>query len=255
MKERRKQGIIALLKGIETGEPESVAVVNEQQYIQHNPLTREGDVGLAELFARLASTNPKVTIIRIFADGDYIFAHTEYDFSSEKICFEVFRFEGEQAVEHWDNLQLKQAANPAGHTMTDGETRIQDRHLTETNREKVTTFINSVMIDRQFEQLAEYFHPSRYIEHNPLLGDDLYSLKQHLQSRSEHGDILTEYQTLHRVLAEGNFVLTQCEGQKLGHSTSFYDLFRLENGKIVEHWDTTETIPPRSEWVNQNGKF
>ncbi|MFL5577163.1 MAG: hypothetical protein ACJ79S_14465 [Gemmatimonadaceae bacterium] len=29
----------------------------------------------------------------------------------------------------------------------------------------------------------------------------------------------------------------------------------VENGKIAEHWDTIETIPARSEWKNQNGKF
>jgi len=35
----------------------------------------------------------------------------------------------------------------------------------------------------------------------------------------------------------------------------FYDLFRLAGGKVVEHWDTTEKVAPRSEWKNDNGKF
>ena len=34
-----------------------------------------------------------------------------------------------------------------------------------------------------------------------------------------------------------------------------FDIFRFENGKIAEHWDTVETIPARSEWKNQNGEF
>jgi predicted SnoaL-like aldol condensation-catalyzing enzyme len=37
--------------------------------------------------------------------------------------------------------------------------------------------------------------------------------------------------------------------------TAFYDLFRLANGKIAEHWDTTEKIAPRNKWKNDNGKF
>jgi predicted SnoaL-like aldol condensation-catalyzing enzyme len=37
--------------------------------------------------------------------------------------------------------------------------------------------------------------------------------------------------------------------------TAFYDLFRVENGKIAEHWDVLETIPPETSWQNQNGKF
>jgi predicted SnoaL-like aldol condensation-catalyzing enzyme len=59
----------------------------------------------------------------------------------------------------------------------------------------------------------------------------------------------------HRVLGEGNFVLTVSEGQFAGKHTSFYDLWRVENGKIAEHWDTVEAIPKEAEWKNGNGKF
>lgn len=45
------------------------------------------------------------------------------------------------------------------------------------------------------------------------------------------------------------------EGSFGGRPASFYDLFRVENGKIAEHWDTLETIPVREAWKNQNGKF
>ena len=69
----RKQKIKALLKGIETGDPESVKVVNETEYIQHNPQTHEGSEGLADLFKRLSKTNPKINIVRIFADFPWTF--------------------------------------------------------------------------------------------------------------------------------------------------------------------------------------
>ena len=51
-------------------------------------------------------------MVRGFEDGDYVFAHMEYDFSSRKICFEVFRFQDGQAVEHWDNIQERQETKP-----------------------------------------------------------------------------------------------------------------------------------------------
>jgi predicted SnoaL-like aldol condensation-catalyzing enzyme len=64
-----------------------------------------------------------------------------------------------------------------------------------------------------------------------------------------------KHNKLHRLLAEGNFVLSVCEGILNGVHSSFYDLFRVADSKIVEHWDTIDSVPPRSEWKNENGKF
>ena len=60
----KKEQIRALLKSIETGDPDPIAVVNEARYIQHNPQTREGSEGLASLFKRLSATKPRVNIVR-----------------------------------------------------------------------------------------------------------------------------------------------------------------------------------------------
>ncbi len=40
-----------------------------------------------------------------------------------------------------------------------------------------------------------------------------------------------------------------------GDHVAYYDLFRLADGKIVEHWDVIETIPTKENWKNTNGKF
>jgi hypothetical protein len=53
----------------------------------------------------------------------------------------------------------------------------------------------------------------------------------------------------------GNFVLVVAEATFGGVSTGIYDLYRIENGKIAEHWDTLQNIPPCSEWKSDNGKF
>ena len=72
MTSKRKDQICVLLKGIETGDEASVAVVNPNKYIQHNPQTQEGGEGLADLFKRLAKSSPRVNIVRVFSDGDYV---------------------------------------------------------------------------------------------------------------------------------------------------------------------------------------
>ena len=58
-----------------------------------------------------------------------------------------------------------------------------------------------------------------------------------------------------KALAQGNFVLAVSEGTFGGEPTSYYDLWRVENGKIAEHWDVMETIADQSTWQNENGKF
>ena len=63
------------------------------------------------------------------------------------------------------------------------------------------------------------------------------------------------YERTHRVLAEYDFVLCVSEGRLGGAHSAFYDLFRLEQNMLVEHWDTTEKVAPRHEWKNDNGKF
>lgn len=251
----RKDRIRALLKGIETGDPASVAVISPDVYIQHNPQTHTGREGLAALFARLSRTSPRVNIPRIFSDGDFVFAHTEYDFSTRRVGFEVFRFDGDLAVEHWDNIQPRRGPNPSDHSMVDGAVEVTDLERTEANREAVRLFVDRVLIQRRARELARHIDGAAYVEHNPRIGDGLAPLAAALAASPGDAGVAVRYEKRHRLLAEGNFVLSVCEGSLDSVHTAFYDLFRLASGKIVEHWDTTEPIPPPSEWKHQNGKF
>jgi len=254
MTSKRKDQIRALLKGIETGDAAAVAVVNPDKYIQHNPQTHEGGEGLAALFKRLSKSSPRVNIVRAFEDGDYVFAHTEYDFASSKIGFEVFRFENDFAVEHWDNIQERRGPNPSGHTMVDGPTEATDLDQTESNREIVRSFVDDVLIKGRVQKLEQYIDNQCYTQHNPRIPDGLPALRSALKSTSDQGTTI-KYDRIHRALAEGNFVLSVSEGSLGGVHSAYYDLFRVADGRLVEHWDTIEAIAPRSEWKNDNGKF
>ena len=246
--------IRTLLKGIETGDPDAVKVISPTLYIQHNPQTHTGREGLAELFRRLSKTSPRVTIVRAFEDGDFVFAHTEYDFTSRRIGFEIFRFEGDLAVEHWDNIQPRQGPNPAGHSMVDGPTAATDFDRTETNRNLVRTFIETVPMAGRITSLDAFVSSDLYTEHHPNGVEGIAPLELRLKTRAR-GTEATVYRHLHRVLAQGNFVLAVSEGTRSGLHSAFYDLYRIEADRIVEHWDTIETIAPPEEWKHENGKF
>ena len=255
MTAKRRDLIRGLLKGLETGEHDAVMVINPDKYIQHNPQTHEGREGLAALFKRISKTSPRVNIVRAFSDGDFVFGHTEYDFSTRRIGFEVFRFEGDYTVEHWDNIQPRKGPNASGRSMVDGPTEAVDHALTEANRAFVRSFVEAVFIGGQLDKLAQYVDGERYAEHSPHREDGLPALRAALSVESTDEGTVLRYERLHRVLAEGNFVLCVTEGARDGVHTSFYDLYRVDGGKIVEHWDTVEAVPPPSEWKNNNGKF
>ena len=94
----------------------------------------------------------------------------------------------------------------------------------------------------------------RYIQHNTGIADGLSGLGAALKALGEQG-IEMIYDTTHQILAQGNFVLAVSEGTFGGAHTSYYDLWRVEEGKIIEHWDVMETIADESQWQNQNGSF
>lgn len=251
----QKSQVAALLKSIETGEAAPVAAINPNKYIQHNLGAADGLAGFGALMQLLPKGSAKAHTVRVFQDGDFVFAHTDYNFFGPKIGFDIFRFEDGRIVEHWDNLQEKPAQpNPSGHTMTDGPTQVQDLDKTEDNKRLVRAFVDDILVHGRMDRLAGYFDGDNYVQHNPQIGDRLSGLGAALQAMAKAG-ITMKYDRIHRVLGEGNFVLVASEGQFAGTHSSFYDLFRVENGRIAEHWDTIEAIPARADWKNGNGKF
>ena len=138
--------------------------------------------------------------------------------------------------------------------MVDGPTEAVDLELTESNRAVVRSFVDTVLINGDLDQISNFVDESNFAEHNPHLADGVLTLRFALEVEDESGRRIN-YHRIHRVLAEGNFVLCVSEGNYAGVHSAFYDLFRLADGKVVEHWDTTENIAPRDEWKNDNGKF
>ena len=250
-----KAQVAALLKSIETGESAPVAAVNPARYTQHNLAVGDGLAGFGAVLQALPKGSAKVNTVRVFQDGDFVFAHTDYNFFGPKIGFDVFRFEDGKIVEHWDNLQETPAKpNPSGRTMIDGPTVATDLDKAAANKQLVAAFVDDILVNGRMDRLAGYYDGDKYHQHNPQIADGLSGLGAALQAMAKAG-VTMKYHKVHKMLGEGSFVLAASEGEFAGKPSAFYDLFRVDNGKIAEHWDTIETIPPRSEWKNPNGKF
>jgi len=255
MKLTNKEKAVALIESLETGAHEPAGYINPNKYIQHNLGVGDGMAGFAEVLKNAPEGGFKAKVIRAFQDGDYVFLHSEYDFFGPKAGFDVFRFENGLIVEHWDNLAEITPPNPSGRTQLDGTTDITDKDKTAANKKVVESFVNEVLLEGKMDNLTTLVNPTNYKQHNSAVADGLDGLGAALKYFAENG-LVMEYNKTHKILAEGNFVLTMSEGKfGKGDHVAYYDLFRLENGQIVEHWDIIQNIPAESEWKNSNGKF
>lgn len=226
-------------------------------YIQHNPMFADGIDGQKGVVAFLAGNeNFSAEYMRVIADGDIVAIHARYEGfgPTATIGFDVFRVENGLIVEHWDNLIPEAAPNPSGHTQIDGVTEITDLDKTEDNKAIVTDFITRSSIKHDDVDITAYISPETYIQHNPMVADGLEGFGAFMAEMAEQG-VSMEYDTLHRVIGEGNFVLAMSEGSLGDEPTSFYDLFRLDDGLIVEHWDVIEPMPAADSPHNESGKF
>lgn len=250
-----KEKVVALLNSFNTGDKTPISYINPEKYIQHNLAVGDGLAGFGEVIKHAPPQGFKANVVRAFEDGNYVFTHTEYDFFGPKAAFDIFRFEDGLIVEHWDNLTEITPANPSGRTQLDGETAITDIDKTTANKATVKAFVTDVLLNGKGDKMTEYVNPTKYLQHNSSIADGLDGLGAALKYFAEN-NLIMEYEKVHQILGEGNFVLTVSEGKfGKGEHTAFYDLFRLENGQIVEHWDVIAPIPAESEWKNTNGKF
>jgi len=103
-------------------------------------------------------------------------------------------------------------------------------------------------------KITQYISTEKYIQHNPHVKDGLAGLGEAIEALNK-ANMPMVYKKNHMILGEGNFVLSVSEGEFMKKHVSFYDLFRIENNKIVEHWDTIEEILSQDKWQNKNGKF
>lgn len=258
----KKERTVAIQRSLQDRSKHPIAYFDSRKYIQHNVALGDGLAPILEFMDALPADRTRVDVRRAFEDGDYSVAHAEYELGDwgRVVGFEVHRWEDDRIVEHWDNLEPPpDRPNPSGRTMVDGATAVVDLDRTHANKALVERFTADVLIGRRTGRAAPFFDADALIQHSPRYGDGVPALIDVLDRAARAADG-PEYLRLHKVLGEGNFVLAMSEGTLGGagptrQPAAFYDLYRLADGVIAEHWDVTEIIPPRDTWRNTNGKF
>jgi predicted SnoaL-like aldol condensation-catalyzing enzyme len=229
-----------------------------EPFMQHDPNLADGLAGMKSFAAEVASSpTADITIYRTLVDGDFVLLHSRYEgvarYAGPAIAFDLFRFKDSKIVEHWGGQEPEAPPNLSGRTQVDGPTEVLDREKTEANRTLVRTYRETVMVSLRFDRIEEFIEGAYYAQHASKIGDGIARLRDRIASVVKEGGQL--HLTPRRFVAEGNFVLVLSEGDLPTGPTALYDLFRVENGKIVEHWDVLTPIPPRDQRKNANGPF
>ncbi|WP_216616553.1 nuclear transport factor 2 family protein [Marinifilum caeruleilacunae] len=244
----------ALFKDYST---EEIKQYFKADYIQHNPFVATGIEPVLQLAPVLKEANTTYTNHRLLQDGDYIVFHNSYHNAEafgakEIVTFDVWRMEDGKVAEHWDNITPVVAKTASGRSQVDGPTKVEDLDKTDINKKIVKNFMDDVLFGKAPEKIVDYISSEQYDQHNPLVKDGLLGLNEAIEYLISQNNMFV-YKKIFKILGEGNFVLVMSEGEWYGKPHAYYDLFRLKNEKIVEHWDVIQEIP--AKMANKNGKF
>lgn len=251
MKVSKGQCTAAIQKSIETGERHPLSHFDSRKYIQHNLMLEDGLAAIFKFMDALPRDRTRVEVACAFEDGEHSVALAAYELGDwgRMAGFEVHRWEDGKIVEHWDNLQPWQGPNDSARAMTDGRFRSDRPMAADAARRLVEDFVTTVLIAREHGSTGRFFADDQLVQHSPRHGDGAGRFVRDLTTGPIH------YEALHKVLGDGELVLAMSEGRIGQAHSAFYNLFRIDGERIAEHWEVIETILPRDQWKNDNGKF
>jgi predicted SnoaL-like aldol condensation-catalyzing enzyme len=122
----------------------------------------------------------------------------------------------------------------------------------EINKQNVIAFYNAAINDKDFDKARQYMG-DKYIQHNPLAADGPDGLKAFLAYAKEN--LPTFSAEIKQAFADGDYVILHVHARFTpeDRGSAVMDIFRLEDGKVVEHWDVIQAIPENS--ANDNTMF
>lgn len=139
-------------------------------------------------------------------------------------------------------------------TIERADALVAQQQLEAANKKLVVDFYNEVLFRGDYNAMDKYIGDV-YIQHNPQVADGKEALrdilKQHIKNPGKEepsGEIV-------RVIAENDLVVLHIHNFKFPEprGSAVVDIFRVKDGKIVEHWDVAQDIPEKM--AHDNGMF
>ena len=243
------------LEGIAGGKArEAVHACTGHRYTQHSTGVADGAEGFLSFFEPFLERNPvrDIQIRRIFQDGPWVFCHAYQslnDGAAKWVTMDLFYTDLNGLIlEHWDTIAPFVAQTASGMGSAGGTCIIDNMADTNENKSIVLEYTKQVRQQREFGAISR-FVTATPTQHSPGIAAGRDALCDWHAS-----DEAGQYQMLFSLVGQGDFVATYGKRHARGAEIAAFDLYRLQDGKIVEHWMNEEAIGPKDTWGN-SGKF
>ena len=175
---------------------------------------------------------------RALAEGEYVVTHATTTFSDggQAAAFDLWKIADGRIVGHWGDQEpiVQQTAN--GHTQVDGPVAVDPGADTQATRRVVAETVRTILVENDFSDLDRYLAGEAYIQHNPRFGDGISGLAAALGELAKSGKP-SRTPRCWTSSPRGDFAYTRSVGVFAGADFVFHDLFRVADGRAVEHWD------------------
>ncbi|WP_114938309.1 nuclear transport factor 2 family protein [Mucilaginibacter endophyticus] len=209
-----------------------------ENYKQHNPTVKQGREGVTEMINYLKKLPPppedaKSPIVRAIQEGDFVVTHLDVQFMGKRMAvIDLFKLKDGMLIEHWDAIQSLPDESGKLVTATNGTIDIDHSVSAESSKLIVERFYKAVVDRKPTDQFVD----KAYVEHDASLIASGKRLAGYLANSEMSVKI-------HRIIAEGDFVVVQSQLNKDDKAFMFYEIFRVANNKIAEHWSVEQAIP------------
>ncbi|MPZ14866.1 MAG: hypothetical protein GEU73_10670 [Chloroflexi bacterium] len=248
------------MEGIRDGKArEAVQKYTGARYTQHSTGVADSKEGFIAFFEPFLQGHPvrDVRVVRAFEDEQYVFLHVFQSLDGGQatwVTMDLFDTdEQDLIIEHWDVITPYLETTVSGHSQVDGPAAIVDLDRTEANKALVGTFVSQVLQGGRVDRITDFVSAETYIQHNPHVGDGLDGLRAFLAQLAGRGEAMV-YEKVFKLVGCGNFVTAYSQVKLGAQPYAVFDLFRVDNGLMVEHWDAMEPLPS-PEQARNSGKF
>lgn len=241
------------IRGLQEGE---IKEVHENYmgntYTQHSTGVPDEKEGFAKFFEDFFKRNPKrkMNIVRAIEDENFVFLHVHQylnDGETQWITADIFKSdESGRIIEHWDVID-EYPKEIKGLDPIYGSFEISELNNAEKNKKIIRRFLVEVLQNKEFERFENYVEDT-LIQHNQNIEQGGKAYKKYLLENN------VSYDFVFKVIGQGDYVVAYSKVFIDKQDYAQFDIYRLKNGKIAEHWDNKEAMPDKYDLTNL-GKF